>query len=412
MLTYDSNITRSQDTPLPQWTESLMAGAAYQESTADVNARFLGQVERRHYLEGAFKDDNTIYVDGSVLWSIVPQRLNWIAEDYGREVRLDITAPDTPTNRTTVNSFSTGPDTNFRLSSTDFAQFGARYGRYDITGPGDYYRYEGYARLGHQFSPFTTLSLNYVPVLAYLDPTTSPYSTVLREDYFVHYDSHSIANSLVLEAGTTHLTREGGTPLNGRLLRGSYARTMTSTSSLRLLYSENYSDTYTDLLGQVRSVMTPAEQAPLAPLPGTVATTQDPNLYFSRRGDVNYVEQGDRLGYSVRGYYRSVDYLTLPQDYYERGGLFDWSWQFAGETRVGGQVVYIRRTFTSFFQEDVERLATLGATYRFTPNITFTLTGAKQDRETTAATGAFKDWRVTFLVGYSTGALFPVQSRR
>ena len=389
-----------------------MAGAAYQESTADVNVRFLGQVERRHYLGGAFSDDNTIYIDGSALWSIVPQRLNWIAEDFGREVKIDITAPDTPTNRTTVNSFSTGPDTNFRLTSTDFAQFGARYGRYDISGPGDYYRYEGYARLGHQFSPFTTLSLNYVPVQAYLDPTTSQYTNVLRQDYFVHYDSHSVVNSLIVEAGTTHLTRYGGAPLDGRLLRGSFARTMTSTTSLRLVYSENYSDTYTDLLGQVRSVMTPAGQAPLAPLPGTAATTQDPNLYLSRQGDVNYVEQGDRLGYNLRGYYRSVDYVTLPQDYYERGGQFDWNWLFAGETRIGGQVVYIRRTFTSFVQEDVERLATLGATYRLTPNVTFTLTGAKQDRETTAATGAYKDWRVTFLVGYSTGALFPVQSRR
>jgi hypothetical protein len=412
MLTYDNNITRSQDTPLPQWTESLMAGVAYQENTADVNARFLGQLEQRHYLEGAFEDDNTFYFDGSVLWSIVPQRLNWIAEDFGREVRLNINTPDTPTNRTTVNSFATGPDTNFRLTSTDFAQFGARYGRYYISGPGDYYRYEGYARVGHQFSPFTTLSLNYVPVRAYLDPAASQYTHVLREDWFAHYDLRTVVNSLVLEAGTTHLTREGGDPLNGRLLRGSYARTMTSTSTLRLLYSENYSDTFTDLLGQVRSVMVPAEQGPLTPLPGTVTTTQDNNLYFSRRFDVNYADQGDRFGYSVRGTYRSVDYQTLAQDYYERGGLFDWSWLFAGETRVGGQVVYIKRTFTSFFQEDVERLATLGATYRFTPNITFTLTGARQDRETTVATGAFKDWRVTFLVGYSTGALFPVQSRR
>jgi hypothetical protein len=413
-----------------------MGGFAYEERTADVNARILAQVERRDYLEKVYSSDSAFFADGAVVWSILPRQLLWSAEDFGREVRFDVNTPDTPNNRVQVNSFSTGPDSIFRLTSSDSSLIGARYGRFDVAGgEGDFYRYAAYARLLHQLSPDTALSLNYEPVRAHFD-SSALYTQVLREDRFIRYETRSVADNLTIEAGDTRVTRPNAETLHGRLARIAAGRSLTSDSTIRVSASESYSDTFTDLLGGVKSVTLPQEQAPLPPLSGTLANTTD-NVYYSKRGDLVYAKQGDRFGYSLRGYARRVDYLQLPQDYDERGAILDWTWFYSGDTRISVQTQYLKRkfltpqTFTpvgggttlTFDQEDTERTTSAGVAYRLTSNVNVTFQFMRIERQTTAppATpqgvavpqgGNFVDWRVLLLVGYSSGPLFPVQSRR
>ena len=49
-LTHNSNITLSSVSPRAEWTEQLFGGIAYEESSTELYARVVAQVEKRRFL--------------------------------------------------------------------------------------------------------------------------------------------------------------------------------------------------------------------------------------------------------------------------------------------------------------------------------------------------------------------------
>ncbi len=108
-FTYNSNIARLRTDPKAEWTQALITGLSYQENTIDVTTRVLAQVERRHYYRHTFSDETSGIFDGSMVWNVLPRRLAWTVEDVLREIQVDITAPNTPSNLTKANALNSGP---------------------------------------------------------------------------------------------------------------------------------------------------------------------------------------------------------------------------------------------------------------------------------------------------------------
>src|SRR5712691_2962735 len=180
-LAHNSNIARVETNPQGEWTEALMAGLSYRENTVDLTANLVAQVERRHFVRNTFSDDTTGFLDGAAVWTILPRRLTWSIEDTYRQVLLNITAQDTPTNRAKSNSLNTGPDFTFPLNSTNSAVIGGRYGRFDIKNSiNDNRRYKAYARGLHALSAQTKVSLNFEGTRVLFEPGAQPYPEVLR----------------------------------------------------------------------------------------------------------------------------------------------------------------------------------------------------------------------------------------
>jgi hypothetical protein len=286
---------------------------------------------------------------------------------------------------------------------------GARYGRYDIEGPGDNQRYTGYARWVYQLSGPERLSLNYEATRADFTPPAL-YPNFLRQDRFLRYERLSPFNSLIVEGGTTHIQRYGGEETNGRLARITALHTLTSESAVRLVLSDQISDSATDLLRTVPGATstttptTPTEIAAAAPLTGTNVTTGD--VYRSQRGELSYVARSGRLGYTLQGYTLSVDYATLDQDYRETGGRLTLTWIPSGEVRIYAYADYLKRTFPSLDERDTGRTSTLGVTYRLTPGLFVSAEGGTIEHESNVPQQTFLDRRVTLLLGYSTGPLY------
>src|SRR5258708_1648126 len=251
-LSHDSNITRTPTDPRAEWTEALFAGIAYSERTVDLAARLTAQVERRNFVRNTFRDDTGYFLNGAAVWTIAPQQLSWTVEDLATESLLDLTAPDTPANRTKTNSLSTGPEFTFRINPANIPMIGIRYGRYDLQGPGDNQRYTGYGRWLHQLSEPEKVSLNYEATrVDFAPPTLFP--NFLRQDQFLRYERLSPLNSLILEGGTTHIQRDGGDQLNGRFARVAVLRALTSDSAVRLNLTDQISDAATDHIRGVAS---------------------------------------------------------------------------------------------------------------------------------------------------------------
>jgi len=419
-LSHESNITRVSVDPRPEWIQQIFGGLVYQEHTVDVNAQLLAQVEKRNYLRNVYADDVGVFLNGAGVWTMSPQFLSWSFEELYREARVDITAPDVPSNRSKSSTLNTGPEVNLRLDAIDWAVLGARYGRFDIVGPGDNVHYSAYARWVHQVSPLTSLSLNYEPMRVYFESGAS-YSRVLREDRFLRFDTRSLPNSLVIDAGTTRVTREGTPDLTGQLLRMTAARQLTSDVALQAAYVNQYSDTFTDTLRGVTSATVPGEAVLL---PGTDVISGD--IYHNRRGELAYVngQPDSSMAYALRGYVRRIDYQQQTSyDNDERAGRIDWAWRYSGRTQIYAYASYLKRTFRNVDpnqppptlvpnQKDVERNTTVGATWGVGQNVTVSFEGGPLERATTGTQGGSVDWRAMLLLGYSTGPLYTVRSRR
>ena len=431
-LTHDSDITRTSTDPRAEWTEALFAGIGYAERTVDLAARVLAQVERRSFVRNTYQKDTGYFLNGAAVWTIAPQQFTWTVEDIATESLLNLTAPDTPANRTRTNFLNTGPEFAFRVNPVDQAVTGARYGRYDIQGPGDNQRYMGYARWLHRLSEPEKLSLNYeVTRVDFAPPALVP--NFLRQDQFLRYETLSPLDSLSLDGGTTRIRRYGGDQTNGRLARVAALHALTSETAVRLNLSDQISDTATDLLRAVTPASststpgTPFESAAAVPLAGSNVTTGD--VYRSQRGELVYVARGGRIEYTLQGYTRRVDFVTLDQDYREAGGRLALTWNQTGSVRIYTYADYLKRTFPSlartppdpvlgrnFEERDTYRVAALGVTYRLTSSLSFSVEGVRLERDSRLPPDIpsqdYVDRRVMLLLGYSTGPLYVASSRR
>jgi hypothetical protein len=405
-LAYDSNITRVPSGAVAEFTQTLLGGFAYQERSVDSNARVLAQVERRDYLRKTYTDDYALFVDAAGAWAIVPKLFSWSIQDVARQARIDLTVPDTPSNRTNVNYLSTGPDFTFRLGPANTAAIGAAYGRLDVANSsGDNQRYSGYARWLYPLSPQSTLSANYEAVqVDFRDPIS--FTNYRQQDAFLRYETHSSFNTFTIDAGASRVTPDGAKELTGPLARLKLWRQLTSESSLWMALESLYSNTGNDLL--TAAVTTPTQPVGSGPVPSTIVITND--VYYSKRGDIAYENQGGHLGFALRGHARSVDFQEQNQnDFDEYGGRIEGTWIFTGEARIRAYTDYLRRTFLNTDQIDTARRSSVALIYGLTRNVNFAVEGARLDQSSTLPSNNFVDRRVVMYLTYSSAPLYPVR---
>ncbi|MGB5080921.1 MAG: hypothetical protein WBO23_09275, partial [Burkholderiales bacterium] len=378
---------------------------SYEERSADFNARALARGERRDYLRKTYSGENAFYVNGAAVWTISPQRLSWSLEDVAREVRTDITAPDTPSSRTNANSVSTGPDFTLRLDPVNSAEIGARYIRFDIDGPGDNQSYSGRARWLHRVSVLTKLSLNYEATrVSYQDPGS--FSDVFREDLFLGFETNLPSSGVAIDAGTTRILRQGADELNGKLARLRLSSQLTPESSLRASLAGEYSDTGSELLGGVTSASQTKVAVPSTP--ATVVAAGD--VYYTKRGDIAYENRSRPFGFALSGFARRFDFKPLnpfspDHDFDEGGGRISCAWLYSDGVRFGAYTEYLRRTFLDFPQEDTVRSTGATAGYNLTPNVSITLEAARLAQSSTVQANNFVDWRAMLSVAYTSGPI-------
>jgi hypothetical protein len=431
-LTHNSNIARTQTDPKEEWTQALIAGLAYQENTLDVTTRVLAQVERRHYYRHRFSDETSGIFDGSMVWNVLPRRLAWTVEDVFREIQVDITAPNTPSNLTKANALNSGPDFTLPLSSTNKAVIGARYGRIDIKDSIlDTERYTGYVRAVHMSSPQTTLSLNYEAARVYFEPGAQTFEKINREDWFGRFDNNSPLNSTTIDLGTSRVTPYGSprnclvssvtpapppcsAPLSQgtRLARLTLSQALSAQSRLRVSLSDQISDTYTDLMANLAGSTLPTDaRLPASSTPSAGASFASSDTYRSKLGSLAYVNTSGHFVYTLQAYERRVDF-TLGQDFNERTAGLAWTWLYSGAMSFNASAAYVKRAFDGLDRQDTGRVFGAGVFFRLNRNVSITMQGDHTEQQSTIDARSFVDNRVMLLLSYSTGPVYQVMSRR
>jgi hypothetical protein len=425
-LTHNSNITRASEStgcvnpPCAEWTEQLFGGFSYEERSAALNARLVAQAEKRRFIRNVYRDDTGFFLDGAAIWTILPRQFTWSFEDSFREVPVDLSAPDTPANRSKVNSLATGPDFALRLNPTNVSTVGIRYGRYliqdagsNLQGVGDNERYTAYARWLRQISTLTTASLNFETTRVYFDPPAQ-FTGLFRQDLFFRYELVLPYNRQTIDIGGTRFAQNGGQDLNRKLVRYFGQLSPTADSALRATLYDQISDTYTDMIRSVTSLTIPAmptTQADAAAfsVPLNVAAG---DLYRSQGGELVYVDLGGLFGYSLQGYVRRVDFANVPQDSREKGGRVSATLLFSVQAQAYAFTQYTRRTLSISNEQDTDRNTGLGVIYKLGSSLTAAVEAGQTERQSTVPTASFVDRRAMLLLGYSTGPLYSARPRR
>lgn len=406
--TYESNMLRTTTDPRPELYQSLMGAASIVQTTGDLNARLLAQLEYRHFTRHTFSDDTTGYLEEAALWTIAPRRLNWTLNDTFREVLVNLTAPNTPGNRTKSNTLETGPDLTFTLSGSNSVLLSARYGRFDVQNSlADNKRYGASLRGVHALSPESKVSLNYEMMDVSFEPQATPFPKVLEQNAYGRYETLHAGDGVTVDLGQTRATQEGGQSFQGRLERLTLIKAFGLESTVRLSYSDEISDTYSDLIRGITLSAVPTD--PAVVIIQGLATA---DIYHSKQGSLAYVNQGGRFQYGFVGLGRKVDFATLDEDYDERGGRLYLAWLFSPAGRFLATGYYSRRTYLTLDRQDTDRDYSASAEFKVNRNLTITLLGNLVSRDSTALGVSYVDRRAMLLLGYTFGQQFVMQSRR
>lgn len=405
---YSTNIERTPTDPENDWINALVGGIAYEERTADLAARVVGQAEVRSYAENTFDDDLLGTLDASAVWTLSPQRLTWTVEDAFRMVTLDPTAATTPRNVAGANIFDTGPDAYLRFGPVHTLSLGARYANVYVGDADlDNNRYTGIVRWLYQSSPRITWSLNveHLNVAFENDVLNEDFR---RDDAYARLSIRQARSEFTLDAGRTRLDRERSAELEGSLGRLSWRRELSTESSFGLSAATGYQDVGAELLGFLTGPT--ATVTATVPATGTDVVTSD--LYYSRQADIFYTRRGVRLGGTVRAVARELDFETDLQDREEAGGSVELGYVHSATVSATLFGDYLKIDYARFRREDEDIHYGARVAYLLARNVSVGLEGRRIERVSTEPASEFVDKRVLLTLLYSTAPLYTPLSRR
>lgn len=399
---YSDNIQRAPAAPQSEWIDSIIAGVAYIEDGPVVDAQLLAQAEYRNYDENVYRDSPDYYADTSLVWHIVPKRLQWYVADRYSQVTQDVSLPATPDNRMNANILNTGPDLFIPFGQANTLELGLRFSSalYDDDNL-DNERYGASARWQYASSANTTHSLNYeTEQIRYNNETTN--ENLRKQNAFMRLNSHYGHNILQLDLGTTLLNRARTGETSAALLRLNSMRQLTSISSVGLTLAQEYLDAGNVLLATNGSVSSASGGSTA---PGTTGDITN-DFFYIKRIEGYYYRNDDHNGLDVRAYFRDIDYDFALQNRRESGARIEATHILNSLLTAAAYGSHIRVKYLTDSRNDRENEAGIRFLYRIDKRYTTTLEGRRTWRHSTDAYQEYTDNRVLVSLFYSSGPLF------
>jgi hypothetical protein len=229
---HSDNITRVPDDEISESMAAAGLTLEWQESRRRLVADVSIDADYVHYLDDTYDGEIVGGLDGTLDFSLIPERLRWVVQDSFGQQSTDPFSPQTPDTRENVNYFTTGPTLEFLLGR----QLARVYGLYSMT---DYERSSfdsdrlvGGFNIGRSSPGGRGFAINGVT-----EQVTFKEAALTDFDRHSLYGSYSIEGSrteISAEAGYTWLELEDGTKSGDPRFQLQVARELNSSSTLRL----------------------------------------------------------------------------------------------------------------------------------------------------------------------------------
>jgi hypothetical protein len=272
------------------------------EETRRLDTTVVGNLDYLHYVDDTFDDEMVGRLDANLRLALAPGRFFWdFGDNYG-QAQVDPFAPVTPENREDVNYFSTGPHLGFKLGSSGFAEFAARYSdvAYEIS-PFDSQRIFVAAGAGRELASGSKLSLHADWLQTDFDQELTNTDYELGSAY-VRYEVKGARTEFAANAGA--IAFDGANEDTGPLLQISLTRQMSSASTLVLGAGHEFTDAATAFRDRP-SLLQGVSSTGAATISSDVFTRNYVNL------DWNYDRHRSGVVAAVR--YSDDEYETRPE---------------------------------------------------------------------------------------------------
>ncbi len=323
-----------------------------------------GEIEHRNYLENTYSNEWRGEIAAQLDWSIVPQHVDLVLEDYLSHQPVDLGVGLSPGNVQRVNVFIGGPSFHARFNDATRFQLDLRAANSHAEVSRDFNgeRYSAAARLQRELGPTHQASLNVVATRADFDEAGGM-SDFSREDAYVGYRREYARGLMEFELGRSRLRPEagGGTESAG-LARASVTWTPTARSRLHADARYQLADSTQDLI--VRQ----ADLNDFAMYDMSASGLQvNADVYRQKRFALDYRYRGERLEVRLRPRYRSQRYLEdTGNDHEDYSGQVEIGYRVRPRLTLSLQALALRREFPASGRKDRDRTYGIEAEYRWT----------------------------------------------
>jgi hypothetical protein len=320
-IEHSDNINLSATAPISQSVLVPGFGFSYLERGATLQANIAGAGDYRDYLGGAYANQKFGELAALVNWSVLPERLDFVAQDYASVQPLSTLSSDAPDNQQQTNVLTLGPTLRFDLGRAVRGQAELRYigSHASRTTQFNSSRGQGALRLSRDISPTSQLSLNLESQKVDFQLASEP--DYRRDEVFARYVHKLVHVDLDAAVGWSRIRFDAdGATTSDPLARARVNWRASARNAFGLSYTRDYSDAAQDLIAMADPVESGIRTAaPVGIQTGGAVIVSA--AYLERRLDGYYGFGGERLTISLSPWYRKLHYVEdLNPDQTGRGG--------------------------------------------------------------------------------------------
>ncbi len=290
-------------------------GFIFKEDTADLKAKADVLLVNESYAKNTFDSQLLPTIEATLDWSIQPNRLSWVFEDYSYAQRINTVVADTPDNKEVFNVFATGPDFVFARGLYDGL---AKLRLADV-----YYSKSNQDNQRLIATGVLTRALNEYSK-AGIEGSLS--SVKFEEDYQIDYDIVSIIAAynrempfgiLDLRVGVGYVDHEIGSSDSTPAVDLRVTSNKDALHSWSITYSDKFTDPAMDAYDPYYSRLLDVSETRLIDPRKIVGT----GVYQAERAKLKYGYNGSRIGLTLSAFVgKSSFLLNAADDGEEKGG--------------------------------------------------------------------------------------------
>ena len=317
-LRHEDNVTLSEDDPE---ADTMLFGSVRfvaLHDTPRLELRARGNVRYVNYLGDTYPDELRGELSAQLDWTILPNRLHWVVEDYASRQEVDVLGRPDPSNQQQVNVFLTGPTFLFRFGQANTGQLDLRYmdSYAEDTDSFNGQRLIGRASIRREINPRTTGSLHLEASHVRLRESVA--DDYKRLDAYLRFDRRVPALRLRADLGYTRIEPDNSTtrassplvrtqvnwnPAGRHHFNGRFDYQLADAAQRLIQRSSDFAaETYT-------SVVTSSELLDHYDALGSGNIVVGSDAYRERRVNLGYRYEGDRVTLRVHPYVQRVRYL-------------------------------------------------------------------------------------------------------
>lgn len=386
---HSDNINLSEDNQATETALVPRVSFNFKEEGASIELQARGELERRHYFGNQFDDETRSEFAGQLNWSLLPQRLNLVIEDYLSEEPIDFRGGRYPGNLQRVNVFLGGPSFYARLGDATRFQLDLRGVRThaEVAPDFDSKRHSAAASLQRDLTPTSKASLNLISTKAEFDdaPTAVDYT---RNDGFVRYEGRLRKLEYELDLGRSRLNRDIGADPTTTIARATVQWQPNSRNRVRFRARHQFADQVQDLVVRLRE----PDESLVPDLVDSSSSLVSAGVYRQRDAELDYRYRGERVGLRVRPLYRELRYLDRTDaDRTEHGTFFQVDYRLRPLVTVFFTGSLRDRDFLNRNEVDRDRVYSLGLSYQMTRHWGWRAEAIRNERKSNVSDQVYKE---------------------